>query len=365
MPATSDDDIFKRMFANFVRKRHANAPTTSAAAAAAASSSQHHHQQQYAQQHGYNNGRASSATPVDRAPDALRKVATDYNGRGFVPAPLAPELHTARHTQHHSSHAPPALHRQPSRHADSRPSAFTSLLGGRSAQPDAQRGAALGDTINPSSSRKHSTASKPGTKGSKGSRGSKGSKGSDKPVSASTEDAPPRKRTRTHPHPALQRSQSAHASLHSSRNAKSEKMRNNSRFNLPPAHAPAPAGPSNVPPSTNPNKAIKSFPCDQCPAVFAQKGQLSRHTRRVHEKLRPHACEHCGKLFGARSDRTRHIMVCFLLAIFFFSRFSMLRFSFFVLGWSDFKKLTRDDFLLIFVYWCIVDCAQKSASISM
>lgn len=59
----------------------------------------------------------------------------------------------------------------------------------------------------------------------------------------------------------------------------------------------------------------RSFPCSDCDAVFAQRGQLSRHHRRVHERLRPHACEYCGRLFGARSDRTRHVQVCIAVSL--------------------------------------------------
>lgn len=291
----SDDDIFKRMFANFVRKRQGGAPPAS---------SQHHQRQ----------------TNDHRPPDALRKLATDFNGRNFAqPAPPMPDILTHQHSSHAAT-----LHRQPSRHADARPSMIpTSILNnGRisSLSPDVEP-----DIRTPSPPPPRKSFSKPTGKLPRASKGSKGSKGSDKGVSASTEDAPPRKRTRTHPHPALHRSQSAHAgSLHSSR-SKNDKQRNNSRFNLPPATTPPvldheAAGPSNAqqpsagnPTSSNSNKsATKSFPCDQCNAVFAQKGQLSRHTRRVHEKLRPHACEYCGRLFGARSDRTRHVMVSLL-----------------------------------------------------
>lgn len=115
-------------------------------------------------------------------------------------------------------------------------------------------------------------------------KGAKGGNDNGLP-SVSTEDAPPRKRTRT-----LHRSQSAHAGT-----ARAD--RNAGRLGRPPAHQGG-AGTSE-----------RNFPCNQCPAAFFQKGQLSRHTRRVHEKLRPHACELCGSKFGARSDRSRHVQV--------------------------------------------------------
>lgn len=357
MPASPDDDIFKRMFASFVARKTRNSapnvqppqprpPPPPTLSRPSVPRSNAHAPPMYA----------------DRpAADTLRKVATDYNGRGFNMSSstayhashptntpdLSPPLRTghqshhqrsstarpdAPHHYHHNGHYHHAQH-----HA--RLSPFPSLFHSRPSQEPhasshahttgAQASAAQAE------SRKHA-ASRSGARmfhapnGPKGSRGSRGSKGSEKQVSASTEDAPPRKRTRMHALPTLQRSQSAHAgSLNSSRNSKGDKPRNNSRFNVPSGqHAP----PSTVPPTGNTASANnsssgapsaqpqgrngRSFPCDKCSAVFAQKGQLSRHIRRVHEKLRPHACEYCGRLFGARSDRTRHVLV--RIALFFF-----------------------------------------------
>ncbi|CDF32513.1 unnamed protein product [Chondrus crispus] len=130
--------------------------------------------------------------------------------------------------------------------------------------------------------------------------------------SASTEDAPPRKRTRVLQRQSANidgivlRTHSAHASLHSSASGKLSKARSVNRAQLPSTGPPGGSssrGGGNKPPSQ------KRFPCQRCDAVFAQNGQLSRHVRRVHDKLRPFACEHCGRLFGARSDRSRHVTI--------------------------------------------------------
>lgn len=290
MPAPSDDDIFKRMFASFVaRKTRTPAPPPPGAPAPRMPED-----------------RPAPHMPEDRrAPGVLRKSATDFNGRSFSPhGPPPPDIATPRHP-HHSVHVPPT-HR-PARQNER--SGLQAIFPFRShAQPLEQPRA-------PSPPRRTHAAPRAG----RSSKGSKGSKGSEKQVSASTEDAPPRKRTRTHPvqHPPLQRSQSAHAgSLHSSHRSKSEKQRASGRYQLPPSHVtpPTTAVPQQAPrqqgeTASKASAASKSFPCDKCQAVFAQKGQLSRHTRRVHEKLRPHACEYCGRLFGARSDKARHVTV--------------------------------------------------------
>lgn len=149
----------------------------------------------------------------------------------------------------------------------------------------------------------------PLNRGSAGAGPSRRQTGKLSEKTASTdEDHPPRKRSRTH----IVRSQSAHAgSLHgSSRSQDKSKTRFERRRRVSPAEASVDAimpRASPTPPKTP--AGGKSFPCPQCDSHFQQRGQLARHTRRVHEKLRPHACEHCGRLFGARSDRTRHIQV--------------------------------------------------------
>lgn len=389
MPAPPDDDIFKRMFASFVARKNRN----SGPAVRPPPSQPRPVYGVHTPSHNASNHRTHVIPPpqpsiiphhTDRiAPDTLRRVATDYHGKGFnlnsshlsgsqhptssaypyrSPYTLSSSARSPNPPNHHQHFQqgplPTQLHRSSSVPrpdlAFSRPSAFPSLFHPRPAQeahhhghvhsnlqghPSYPSAAAVAGVS--SGSRKHAASrsggrSAPFAHTSRGSKGSKGSKGSDKPVSASTEDAPPRKRTRTHRLANIQRSQSAHAgSLHSSRNSKQDKIRANSRFNLPSVQTPQ----THIPSSSNATSShvaredagnpalsptdplsqkrgakpagVKSFPCDKCSAVFAQKGQLSRHIRRVHEKLRPHACEYCGRLFGARSDRTRHVMVRF------------------------------------------------------
>lgn len=125
---------------------------------------------------------------------------------------------------------------------------------------------------------------------------------------------PPRKRTRTTN--ALARTRSAHPST----NPSALSGMGGSGHVVPPPPPPhssvtsrsralSPAGAGASGSGSVSSTQQRSFPCDVCGSVFAQRGQLSRHHRRVHEKLRPHACEYCGKLFGARSDRTRHVQV--------------------------------------------------------
>lgn len=235
---------------------------------------------------------------IDRPPDALRKLVTESTPRPITPSTTSPNLATLR--QSHQTHHHHSSSKHP-RH-DGKPSAFPSFFNFRNpAEVPRTHGAPAHHA-----SRKHPSKSSKSSRGSKSSKGSRGSKGSEKQVSASTEDAPPRKRTRTHG--TLQRSQSAHAgSLHTTR-SKPDKSKTSSRSNLPPVHT-STAGASASAKPASASKTAKRFPCDKCTATFAQRGQLSRHIRRVHEKLRPHACEHCGRLFGARSDRTRHVMV--------------------------------------------------------
>lgn len=403
MPASPDDDIFKRMFASFVARKTRNS----------ASNVQPPQPPPNLSRPSLTRSNVPNGTVyADRpAADTLRKVATDYNGRGFNLTPsahhqhhahahanahhaqeISPGLRTGHQSHHHvtghfsrSSAVRPDLAHTNSHHNyaanHGRQTAFPSLFHSRPSQDAHAHGSNhhgnVGTSSGPAPSRKHAATRSGGrgfsmVAGSKGSRGSKGSKGSEKQVSASTEDAPPRKRTRTHTLPTLQRSQSAHAgSLGSSRNSKGEKQRTNSRFNLPSLQPPPP---STIPPvipvngnnssSGGPSSSQghqqqkdkgsgKSFPCDKCPAVFAQKGQLSRHIRRVHEKLRPHACEYCGRLFGARSDRTRHVMV----RVFFFcialSYRALSAFSFFLFFGS---QLTRSYFVCFYFFFCFRLC---------
>lgn len=243
-----DDDIFNRMFASFVARK--TRP----------------HRTYY--------------PPPPPQPDTLRHVANDLTGR--------------RQSSHHASSSDPR-HHMPTpagKHPRSSSRTLGALVRGRSKSSK---------SIRP-----------PGSKSSKGSKGSES-----KAVSASTEDAPPKKRARAQvptasklSSGALMRTQSAHAgSLN--RAPVLTGMNNDGKLERSKTMAKlgSSSGAASKPPKASKPKDNKKFPCDKCPSTFAQKGQLSRHVRRVHEKLRPYGCEYCGRLFGARSDRTRHIMV--------------------------------------------------------
>ena len=39
----------------------------------------------------------------------------------------------------------------------------------------------------------------------------------------------------------------------------------------------------------------KKFPCDQCGAVMSGKTELKFHVIAIHDKVKPHICQHCGK----------------------------------------------------------------------
>lgn len=119
--------------------------------------------------------------------------------------------------------------------------------------------------------------------------------------SVSTQDGrPPRKRSRTH---EMGRSQSANAISVGGASTKGFGRGGSSD----PRERSSRASRDHQQRRGTPQK--RTFPCSMCDSVFAQRGQLSRHIRRVHEKLRPHVCDFCGRPFGARSDRTRHIQL--------------------------------------------------------
>lgn len=59
-------------------------------------------------------------------------------------------------------------------------------------------------------------------------------------------------------------------------------------------------------PSDAASSTERPFQCPKCPGRFSAKGQLNRHTRRVHDKIRTEACEKCGRMFFSKADRDRH-----------------------------------------------------------
>ena len=50
-----------------------------------------------------------------------------------------------------------------------------------------------------------------------------------------------------------------------------------------------------------------AFSCDKCHRPFKRKGDLKRHVRRVHEKIRDAICPVCSKAFGEDYNMRRHI----------------------------------------------------------
>jgi hypothetical protein len=54
-------------------------------------------------------------------------------------------------------------------------------------------------------------------------------------------------------------------------------------------------------------KTSKDFECPKCHKRFSDKGNLTRHDKTVHLKLREHVCEVCGRAFGLNGDLQKHI----------------------------------------------------------
>ena len=52
---------------------------------------------------------------------------------------------------------------------------------------------------------------------------------------------------------------------------------------------------------------VKPFKCQECDKEFAVKQELSRHFSRVHSSDKPHQCKHCGKKYAINSDLTQHM----------------------------------------------------------
>jgi hypothetical protein len=54
-------------------------------------------------------------------------------------------------------------------------------------------------------------------------------------------------------------------------------------------------------------KTSKDFECPKCHKKFSLKGDLNRHDKTVHLKLREHVCEVCGRAFGLNANLQAHI----------------------------------------------------------
>lgn len=52
---------------------------------------------------------------------------------------------------------------------------------------------------------------------------------------------------------------------------------------------------------------VKPFKCQECDKEFALKQELNRHFSRVHSSDKPHQCKHCGKNYAIKSDLTQHM----------------------------------------------------------
>ena len=51
----------------------------------------------------------------------------------------------------------------------------------------------------------------------------------------------------------------------------------------------------------------KKFKCDKCPFKSYNNYELTRHTSRVHDKVRNHKCKECGKAYGCLRDLRNHM----------------------------------------------------------
>lgn len=49
------------------------------------------------------------------------------------------------------------------------------------------------------------------------------------------------------------------------------------------------------------------YRCEACGKGFTQSGNLRKHVRTVHEKVRPFRCEECGEGFGTKQELQRHV----------------------------------------------------------
>jgi KRAB domain-containing zinc finger protein len=52
---------------------------------------------------------------------------------------------------------------------------------------------------------------------------------------------------------------------------------------------------------------VKPFKCQECDKEFAVKEELNRHFSRVHSSDKPYQCKHCGKKYAINSDLTQHM----------------------------------------------------------
>lgn len=52
---------------------------------------------------------------------------------------------------------------------------------------------------------------------------------------------------------------------------------------------------------------IQDFNCDQCPKMFTRKGHLKLHIKQVHSKIQDFNCNRCSYICSTNNDLTRHI----------------------------------------------------------
>lgn len=59
--------------------------------------------------------------------------------------------------------------------------------------------------------------------------------------------------------------------------------------------------------SNRKNTKEELFACEQCNKTFEVRGNLQRHVKVVHERIRPYACDHCDKRFSSSSNLKYHL----------------------------------------------------------
>lgn len=54
-------------------------------------------------------------------------------------------------------------------------------------------------------------------------------------------------------------------------------------------------------------KKRKAAVCDICGKMFVSKGNMNKHVKAVHNKVRPFKCDICGTCFSFRDVLRRHV----------------------------------------------------------
>ena len=51
----------------------------------------------------------------------------------------------------------------------------------------------------------------------------------------------------------------------------------------------------------------KKFPCDLCPRSFKQSGDLKKHVKEIHQKIKDNFCDHCEMAFCRPYQLKKHV----------------------------------------------------------